>query len=327
MTKKQIAAALVLGIGLNLTGSAVAKPNANERVEVPVGVKNNRFFLEVQVGTSGPLEVGIDTGAGGLRIWASNLKPNDVEKTGVYKSVLYGAGVQGLEGEIAFAKVKIGRFAIPGKTRIHYVTGHACNKNNPERCDKLADKESRFGFAGTLGLSTLPPESLGKRLDKDDRVLNPLIEHGPYSYILKAPRDGRPGVLIINPSEAEKSRFVKLPLNNGNQQVPFCVNRYCSEAILDTGWPSSPFALDLPQVPKQLGLPIQDGKVVPGTTIPIQFGSGKNSLTIHAIAGKKSPDVYTLTDRKHGVFGFDTFQYIDVLYDFKQRIIGVAAKQ
>jgi hypothetical protein len=322
---------IVLGSAITFPLAIHAKPSDNQRIEVPVKVQNDRFYLEVTVGSSGPIPVGIDTGAGGLRIWASNLKSSDVERTGISKTIMYGAGEQGLAGEIGLAKVMIGSFVLPGKTRIHYVTGHACRDEGTQKCDRLKEKESRFGFAGTLGLSTLAPGGVAGKQRKTDAVINPLLERGPFSYILKAPIGNEAGSLIINPTPAEKSRYLKLPLVDGSgQHVSFCINRYCGEAILDTGWGSSPFAPDKPKIRKELGLPFQDNRVVEGTKIPIKFGTGKSAVVIEATAGRHGSDVYMLKEGKEkeaGVLGFDTFRYIDVLYDYEAGVIGVAPKQ
>lgn len=305
-----------------LSTSVFAKNRGDQRVEIPVHFDGDRPTIYVDVGSSKQVKLGIDTGAGGIRIWQNNLKASDYERTRIENNVMYGNSVSGLTGELVLAKVKVGNFVIPGKTKIQLVTGHICKDGAKSSC---AEDGSRHGYDGTLGLRTFHFDET----KKEDTVFNPLIQSGPFPYILSVPvAKGEQGKLIINPTGAEKSRFLSLPLTARNgQHVPVCIHAHCFETIIDTGNGSNAIPVANKKELKALDLPVADEKVVEGTKVPIQFGRGKHSVTFNAVAGKKGATTYKVKDVGNGTLGINAYHYLDVLYDFEKGTIGVALKQ
>lgn len=291
---------------------------------MPVYFEGDRAIVYVGVGTSKHLKLGIDTGAGGIRIWQDNLSPSDYERTGIDAKVRYGAGHSGLAGEMILAKVKIGEYVIPGKTKLQLVTGHICSEGASSGCN---EDGSRRGFAGTIGLRTFHfNETI-----KSDKVINPLIQSGPFAYILSVPiDDDGVGKLIINPSDSEKSRFVNLPVKaNEGQKVPVCINKRCFDALWDTGAPSNAIPVSNKKELSELNLTVDDEKVAVGTLVPIKFGQGNKSFTLSTLAGKRGSQSYRVKELKHGegTFGIYTYRQMDVLYDFEKGTIGFAPKK
>lgn len=308
-------------------GLVVAGQTGSERVRVPV-YSRNVPFLDMTVGSSGPLSMFIDTGAGGIRIHPGNVKDSDIEHTGNRNQVMYGDGNAGIEGEVVLGEVRIGDFVVPGKTPFQAISKHVCKQGYEDRCKRTG---SKHGGAGTIGLGIFHYSDLKKKMHKNDSpVFNPLIQQGSFSYILKVPRnDNKKGALIINPTPQEKSRFTLIPLAPGNgQRVPICINRYCFEAVLDTGTVGNNIPIATQKDVRQLGLPVHADKIAEGTSIPITLGTGRNALSLNVMAGKKAAN-YRIADKENGrgLLGIDIFRYIDVLYDFEAGVIGVALKE
>jgi hypothetical protein len=323
---KSVQTTLIVAALFAFSSLVIAGQKDNERIEVPV-YSRNVPFLDMTVGSSGPLSMFIDTGAGGIRIHPGNVKDADVAHTGSSNKIMYGDGNTGIEGEVVLGKVRIGDFVVPGKTPFQAISKHVCKDGYEDRCER---EGSKHGGAGTIGLATFHYSDLGKKeRKKDSPIFNPLIQQGPFAYILKVPRnDNEKGSLIINPTQQEKSRFTLIRLAPGSgQRIPICINRYCFEGILDTGTVGNniPIATQIDE--RRLGLPVDDDKIAEGTTIPITLGEGRNSLSIKVTAGKKAAK-YRLKDKDNGrgLLGIDIFRYIDVLYDFDAGVIGVAKK-
>ena len=311
----------------NLVGSAIASTLNSKRVEIPI-YSRNVPFLDITVGKSTPLSMFIDTGAGGIRIHPGNLGPNDVKHTGQRNRVMYGEGNTGIEGEVVLGKVKIGDFAVPGETPIQAIDKHVCMEGYERACER---EGSKHGGAGTIGLGTFHYADLRSKENKADAIFNPLIQQGSFTHILKVPRsDGKPGVLIINPTQQEKARFVRIALTPGKgKTIPVCINRHCFDAALDTGTVGNQIPVVSKRDLKLLGLQIDDGAVAAGTKVPVVLGSGPNTFTLELPATARGPGRYTLKDRekKRGILGIDIFQYIDILYDFEAGVIGIASKE
>jgi hypothetical protein len=269
----------------------------------------------------------IDTGAGGIRIHPGNVKDSDIVHTGATNQIMYGDGNTGIRGEVLLGKVKIGDFSVPGNTPFQAILEKICKPGYEEKCKR---EGSKHGGAGTIGLGTFHPAELGKHKRKEAPVFNPLIQQGPFAFILKVPRqDGDQGSLIINPREEEKSRFIPIALKPGKgKAIPVCINRHCFDAALDTGTVGNKIPVVTDRDIKLLGLPVEDDEIAPGTKVPVVIGSGRNSLTVELEASARGPGRFNLKEKnkERGVIGIDIFRYIDVLYDFNAGVIGVAKK-
>jgi hypothetical protein len=313
-----------------LMAATRAGANDGERIEVPVYSHNKAAFLDMNVGSSGPLSMFIDSGAGGIRIHPGNLKEQDIKHTGIPDRVAYADGSSGLIGEVVRGKVTLGDFTLPGQTPIQLITKHFCKEGEGE--EYCGEAKAKHGGAGTIGLQ-MPDRASFKKAHKEKEVLNPLLTQGSFSYILSIPRDdNEKGVLIINPTRKEKSRFVKIRLDpEGGAAIPVCINQYCFKARIDTGASAGG---RIPIVSKKdirlLGLPINDNKIAPDTTFDIVLGEGKNSLSVKVTSSEKGESGYHVKEGKklaQGNIGIGIFRYIDVLYDFKTGVIGVAMKE
>lgn len=317
--------AALLGVTAMWANTSSANASNGQRIEVPV-YSDGVPFLDLTVGSSAPLSMFIDTGAGGIRIHPGNIGQGDVKHTGQRNKIMYGDGNTGIEGEIVLGKVRIGDFVLPGKTPIQAIDKHVCKEGHERACERQG---SKHGGAGTIGIGTFHSTDLRKKIKKEASIFNPLIQQGPFSYILSIPRtDSEAGKLIVNPTQQEKSRFVRIRLTpGGGQRIPICINRYCFEGILDTGTVGNNIPIASQNDVRQLDLPTNGDNIADGTAIPIVLGNGRNALAFQAVAGKKAAR-YNLKgkDNGRGLLGIDIFRYIDVLYDFDAGVIGVAPK-
>ena len=313
----------LLGIAALAGGLVLSNVNASSslsRVEIPIVFDGDRLTVQATIGSSGPLTLGIDTGAGGIRVWSDHLKPEELIRTGQVDNVMYGSGKRGLTGEIVKGKVKIGAFEFPGKTAFQLITGHICKPGSGEGCD---EKGSRRGYAGTLGIRPMHPMD-AKQINS---INNPFIVEGSFSYIVQAPkREGEQGRLIVNPTKSEIARFTPVKLSVGNgARIPICINAFCYDGILDTGNGSNYIPAGTNRELNALGLPHDEKKIALGTPIPFLIGNGKKSLAGQLVAGKGSA-AFHLTEANKGVFGIDFFKSFDVYYDHQSATIGIAFK-
>ena len=309
-------------LAASVVASSTVAANAVDRVEVPVVFDGDRVVIQASVGSSGPLTLGIDTGAGGIRIWQEHLKLSELKRTGKRDKVMYGSGKTGLDGEVVKGSVKIGTFELPGKTELQLITGHICKEGSGKNC---GEHGSRRNYAGTLGLRPMHPVDASKK----DKVNNPLIVEGPFRYILRVPRnDTEQGALIINPTNKEMAAFKRIQLTAGNNaRFPICINSFCYETILDTGNDSNQIPAESKKELKALNLPVDNDKVTAGTQIGFVIGKGANSFSGQLTAGKGAAAIHLREGKGHGVLGINFFRYFDVLYDFKDASIGLALKK
>lgn len=210
--------------------------------EVVLGDGTRRYAVPISIGGQ-TVEAGLDSGSVGLR--ALRDAAAAAKKTGDDQSYQYGVGTE-LVGPQAQAPVTIG--ALTKTISIQAVRAVACAASRPN-CPASRLSLTQFGIQG----NGMPGEGfraiLGTGLAAA-RLPNPLVALGTHRWMIELPLsgDGRPGRLVLNPSDGELAGFVPLELWNPhrdrrNDALRGCLGRpsnaweLCAPTLIDTGAP------------------------------------------------------------------------------------------
>ena len=244
--------------GIVIFALAVVKPvyaqsaSSSLRAEVPIrevvlSDGTRRYGVPIRVGGTA-IEAGLDTGSSGLRILPGVLKDADAEATSRHDSYSYGAGAK-LEGEIGRAVVGVGQLS--GATTVQLIRRVGCSAAH-QSCAAGSIPLSQYGIQG----NGLPGEGFKAILgvNMGDAPAASLFKGiGARRWIIELPRPGEPGPgrIVLNPTDAEASGYVALPVLDAfafergglHDAVRGCLMRasdqqkFCGAALLDSGAP------------------------------------------------------------------------------------------
>jgi hypothetical protein len=305
--------------------AAPAIADAGARVELPIravilsdGVR--RYTVTITIGGQ-QVEVGLDTGSTGLRVLAMALPPTLASAEGLKARYHYGSGVQ-YSGDAITVPVTIG--AATGNTKIARIDHVACVGGQRD-CPAAAMDPADYRIMG----DGLKGEGFGAIMGiglKSDAVPNPLKAIGIDRWIVELPRPGDGGIgrLILNPTDAEISRYKTFNLIGDGNLVAGCIVaergsfRLCAPAMLDSG---------------ANGLRVQGGKpanILPqGTPAALVIGDGGDTVAMPVTIGMRdqAAGMRLYPSREGGgltlSFGIAPYFRWSVLYDARAHRIGV----
>ena len=244
---------------------AHAEPAVPIRTEVPVkevvlSDGTRRYAVPIKVGATGIL-AGLDTGSTGLRVLPNVLQAGETRPTSQGDSYSYQSGAR-LDGQVADASVTVGELS--GEATVQAVQRVGCTDTKPN-CPAGRIPLAQYGIQG----NGLPGEGfkaiLGVNMAKAD-VASLFSAIGAQRWIVELPRpgEGKPGRIVLNPTDEEAQGFISLPImdqyaalrGGAHDAVEGClVNdatraRLCGAVILDTGAPGiEVIGADIPRSP------------------------------------------------------------------------------
>ncbi len=241
---------LLLALALVVPRAHAQDPPPRSEVairEVVLSDGTKRYAVPIAIGRT-TLDAGLDTGSPGLRVLDAAITAEDARPTDRRDSIAFGAGAE-LEGPIADAIVTIG--AVTGSVRLQRVDRVDCAPGHAD-CAAARIAVADYGIQGNglkgegfkaiLGLSTA-----------DANVPSMFAALGIKRWIIELPRpgEGRPGRLVLDPTDDETSGFIALSASSAfatsrgglHDAVDGCVvnqtsrRSYCGSVLLDTGAP------------------------------------------------------------------------------------------
>jgi hypothetical protein len=154
---------------------------------------------------------------------------------------------------------------------------------------------------------------------------------GRYELALGA---GNNGTIILDPSDREAAPFTNtihlretgqspLPRYPGwdDTQVPFCVNQFCGNALMDTGAPAPSLNTTSRNDVIDVGAPAGSTSVPAGTSLKFKINTG-STFTITA---PTSPMI-SLNGNMNNI-GQIPFHNLDAIYDYGKGTISLASHQ
>jgi hypothetical protein len=321
-----------------LAQAAAAQP-APPRAELPIvasKLSNGalRYGVSIRIGAR-TLDAALDTGSTGLRVLPGVLGPGDATASRDAESYGYASGSR-YEGMAGQAQVTLG--ALTARAPLHLIARIGCFAQYPH-CPASRTPLPHYGIAS----DGLPDEGFKAILGTDmgsARVGNPLIAMGVRRWIIELPRPGEPGPgrLILNPTPAETTGFVMLPLATPYAQIqgggvhdalPGCLvhaatqARACGPVLMDTGssflsvvnarrgpaWPDG----------SQAALELFDRSGAVALRQVLTLGSRDQATRLFWRDEPRAPGVMVFA----GVAPY--FAY-DVLYDVRRQAIGLKAR-
>lgn len=300
-------------------------PAVAERVELPIKMTIGkggvaRFSTTITINGQA-VEAGFDTGSTGLRVLAPAL-PDGADLKGQNARIGFNAGAV-FDGPVVRAKVGFGTLA-PRETRLQRIDRITCDERMPG-CATADLDVSRFGIMGdnVPGQGYRAIFGIGLR---QDAVPNPLVEHGAERWIVELPRTpAETGRLIVDPTAAETAGYKSFKMLSGTNLVSGCITsattKLCAPAMVDTGAP---------------GIQIFGGRpenVLPqGTEAALTIGDGSEMATMRITIGRRDQGaMMRVRPARPGnalelSFGLAPYLRWLILYDFKERTIGVAER-
>jgi hypothetical protein len=264
-----------------------------QRAEVPIrevvlSDGEHRYVVSITVGDA-QIDAGLDSGSTGLRILPGTIPAGSEQPSGRRNTYSYDSGTE-FSGVIAEADMTIG---VSGRAKFQQIEKVGC-RPVLRTCPASKVKPEQFGIQG----SGLPGEGfkaiLGINMASDDAP-NPLVALGVRRWIIELPRpgEGKPGRLVLNPSDEEVADYKVLAIDGqfGDQRgglhdaVQGCLvnqanNRsYCGPTDLDTGAPGIQIATSeatdrwAPQAPVTMAF-YQKGKAAVGAAFAVGDGPG-----------------------------------------------------
>jgi hypothetical protein len=331
-----LAALLVLSTACG----ARAEPSAAPRVEIPIRQTRLtdgaiRYSIPITVGQT-QLDAMLDTGSTGVRVLPGAVAAGDFTATGQPEHYDYGSGAD-LTGIIAQAVIGAGGLTTRKPMRIEAVTKVGCVARKPN-CAASRVSEADYGIGG----DGLPREGFKAIVGVDMAsapAQNPLPLLGARAWIVVLPRpgDAAAGVLILNPTDAERQGYLTTPLDpifDGDRggfhdAVPGCLIKLatkqsvCGPLLMDTGAPG------IQVTPAQNERPLSFAR---GDPAAIAFvGRGAPSPGFEFKMGETSSSHIAVlpTDgqpRARVAAGSLPYFAFSVLYDDQHHLIGIKAR-
>lgn len=265
------------------------------------------LVASIKVNDSAPIDVLVDTGSSGLRVFREALHGTAVDTTAEPASVEFGGGVK-WDGHVANANVTLGD--VTAKVAFQLVESHA------------GDLPAVQGVLG-IGLRAGEPAS----------VYNPLAQIDETGFVIKTGGfDSKSATIVLAAGETAIQLAAKGKLPNGkpawgDDEIDVCFTIAgaaptppCTNTVLDTG---SNF--DIVYAPKLPAEQMKDGLLAPGVAFEavrkdafdLKYTVGTNPLP--SVDGIMVDD----TD-PFAILGVATFFRYDVSYDLANGRIGLA---
>jgi hypothetical protein len=312
-----------------------ARAQGTARAEVPIRevVLSNgqhRYTVPITVGGA-QIEAGLDSGSTGLRILPGVVAPAAEKLSGQRTTYSYGSGTE-FGGQIAEADMTIG---VSGRARFQQIDKVGCAAGSGG-CPAARVKPEEFGIQG----SGLPNEGFKAILGinmASDTAPNPLMTMGVKRWIIELPRpgEGKPGRLVLNPSDAEVADYKLFHIDGQfsgqrgglHDAIQGCIvnqstkRTYCGPTDLDTGAPT--VEVMMPDAPEAWRPPTpvtfafyEKGKPVIATDFTIGDGPG-SYLSFRPQPRAPGPRIML------GILPYFSFS---ALYDPDAKMVGLKAR-
>lgn len=297
-------------------------------LEVESALGGKVLLAPVSVSGSAPVEVLLDTGSTGLRVFASALNGASVT-TGAGLSVTFGSDQ--FVGREAKGVVAIGGATTPSPIAFQLVDSVSCPPGDAS-CDPATENQALFtknGIDGVLGVGLRPPGS--------GDVYSPIAQLGLARAAFTVHTGGAAstsGSLVLG---AGGSGFETVALSQegtlpngvrawGDDQVQVCFRiggtpnaPPCTPSVFDTG--SNADVVYAPSLPaSDLAL---DGTLAPGVAFEASCGS---ALDVRFTVGDPPESgidlVWVDSSDDFSILGIEAFFRYDVRFDLEQGRIG-----
>ena len=200
-----------------------------------------RHSLYVQIGNSAPIQVLLDTGSSGLRIYSSVLSSSTYTPTNTPNQISYGSGLV-VKGTLGMATVTIGGVSTPQPIAIQVITS---DNLGTAGVNPILNSSGTGGpFGGYYGI-------LGARLADANGAASPFVALGSEKWIidLAVPNVSTMGTLTLNPTPTDLMGFTLFGLPTAPQgsggwddsSLSMCVNdltagySVCQKTLMDSG--------------------------------------------------------------------------------------------
>jgi hypothetical protein len=306
---------------------------ATQRIELPINqIKvGGNIWYTIPVDVDGKtITTWLDTGSTGLRVLASQLPAGAASATGREANTSFTDG-QRLGGVLHQAQVSIGS-STAQTISIEDIKSVQCLADRPKcSAEKHSDEiDAAPGIGAILGASI--PRS------KAEFIVANLLLNFEDSWIIELPKPGKhtTGKLVINPTADEQKGFITFPSGQGqdvgagrDNPIPGCLTnqandrQFCGPVILDTGMPQIYVITDQ----------FSDNRYWMGhTTGRLSFDKPTGGkLEASFVVSPRSPATRVNLGKlpafgqppQRVLAGQELFMLFDVLYDFKNRAIGL----
>jgi hypothetical protein len=253
-------------------------------------------------------------------------------------TITYGTGVVA-EGVIANAMVTVGGVTTRAEIAVAKIVSVYCAASKPT-CDAAGLAASAYRYRGLYPANL----GIGMRASGTVDLASPVAALGHrQQYLAELPAfGGAVGKLVIDPSAADIARFghTLVQLASGgattprgvpiwdDTQVPYCLNRYCSRTILDTGGGRTNIDANA-TVFTSIGVPAGTTTVPSGTEVTVKIDeTAAWSFTVGSppVAGVDLITLHASTATGADNLGIAPFFVFDMFYDYAHGTIGLAPK-
>jgi hypothetical protein len=299
---------------------------------------NSVGTVQVSIGGAAPFTALLDTGSVGLRVVTGTVPDSAWQVTAQPSTVTYGSGVVAT-GVIATAIVTLGGRATTEPIAMEDITSVSCSAAHPT-CPATGVDVTAFEFSNQFPAIL----GVGMRANANTLIASPIAAIGTnMQYVLAMPAyGGATGTITIDPDAATMARFTTrvalaskgaaLPGGIGSwddTQVPFCINAFCSNALLDTGQPAIVIQTSSEDDFGKLGVPADSTTVPPNTAVQIIVAANQTWSFEVGATPQLGVDLIRING---GVgasienLGLAPFYKLDAFYDYSAGQIGLAAK-
>ncbi len=321
-------------------GDAAASGENGQQIALTVTstAADSYAVVDVAIGADPPFKAVVDTGSSGLRVVQGAVTSASWTAAGIVApSVVYGA-IEA-NGEVMTATVKIGGVAIPSPIKVEHITSARCTPGHAT-CGAANGDVSALRFRG----ETKAVLGIGMRVSPGlSHPLAALGKHAQYIVALGA-YGATTGNLLVDPGQAELDRFrpnlahlkpsAALSADGltgwDDQHVPFCINSFCGEALLEMAGGAARVVLARAPDFQAIGVASGASLIPTGTALREKLiNDSAVSLTVGATpsVGLDAIAVGYATGGTTTSLGILPFFQKDVLYDFAAGTIGVADKK
>jgi len=314
------------------TGSEVGLPDASVPAVAPLKLADypdgggKYLLMTISVNGSPPIDVLLDTGSNGLRVFAEALEGTEVEVGTEALDVEFGNGEK-LAGHIATSSVSFGDIATPEPIAYHLVESFECASWNPncEFADGSGALLTDAGIHGILGVST--------RAGQPASVYSPFAQLDPElraGYVVHTGGwDANVGEVRFGVSDDDMAGFATIDLLPGgsfpsgepawaDDRVEACfvvngkdVEPPCTEMVFDTG--SSADVIYAPNLPPA---EVDYGALAPGVTFEASAaGAFETNFKVGSPQTASLDLVFVDTTMPFAILGIGAFLRNDVWID------------
>ncbi len=313
------------------SGTSATVPSSIIAVNVAWSPTATKVVVPLSIGGSPPIPATVDTGSTGIRILASAVPAGAWQvSTTALPDDEYGGTIVA-HGVAALAAVQLDGIPLPEMVTVEDVTSIRCTAEHPQ-CGATGNDFGN-GYAAIVGIGMRATGGLASPLVA-------LSKTGVYELALPPVGSTEPGALLVDPPPAQLARFTaltqlpSLPAGTAgalawdDTKVPFCVNQFCGQGIVDSGGDRA--TLSVADDSQLADLGVQPGaKTFPsGTLVTQTIGSSVSWTFTVSDMPASGVDLFVFSSAITQVnnLGPAPFYVNDALYDYAQGTIGFVPK-